>query len=159
MFLRAADDLAGAIVVDAKRTEHRFGIARAKRREALEVVIEFLGYVLEVDDRVDSEVSLGLLGLDMLLDIFLETLAKRGDVGPAQSKSGSIGVPSEIDEQVTAALNGRIDVEAHHRTCRACRKVAVTRKNNCWPEIDLSQSGSHNADDAFLPVLVIEDDA
>ena len=66
---------------------------------------------------------------------------------------------AEVDEQVTAALNGRIDVEAHHRTCRACRKVAVTRKNNCWPEIDLSQSGSHNADDAFLPVLVIEDDA
>ena len=95
----------------------------------------------------------------MLLNILLETLAECGNVGPAQGKSCGIGMASEVDEQITATLYGRIDVKAHHRAGRARRKVAVACQHHRRTKIDLCQSGSHNADDTFLPVLIIEHDA
>ena len=121
--------------------------------------MEPLADVLEVEHGVYVQDGLRLLGLNVLVDVLVEPAAEFGYVVPAQGKSGSVGVAAEVDEQVAATLDSRIDVEARHRACRACGKLAVARQHHGRPEIDFCQSGSNDADDALLPTFVVEHDA
>ena len=158
MLLLTANHLAGAVVVDTDGAEHGLGVAGTKGRKLLQVVMETLGDVLEVDDSIDVEHGLCLFGLYVLIDIMLEATAKLRNVIPTERQSGSVGVAAEVDEHVATALDGRIDVEPCDASCRTGRDVALACEHHRGTKIDLGETRCHDADDALLPVLVVEHD-
>ena len=159
MLLLPAHHLAGAIVIHLGGAEHWFLVARTERREAFQLVLQRLGDVLEVDDGIDVQESLGLLRHDMLLHVLLESLPELLHLVPSQRESGSIGVTTEVDEQVTATLDGGIHIKSRHASSRTRSHVAVSGEHDGRTEVDFRESGGDDADDTFLPSLVIEHDA
>ena len=72
MLLLTAYDLRGAVVVDIAGTEIGLGIVRSVWCQLLQVIVQFLGDILEIDDGIDVESGLRLFGQDVLVDILLE---------------------------------------------------------------------------------------
>ena len=156
MFLLASHHLTCTIVVHAYSTEYRFGVARSEGSKTLEVAVQLLCDVAEVDFGINIEHRLGLFGLNMLVDIFLEAAAELLNVVPTKRQSGRIGMSAKIDEQVAATLYGRVDVKTRNAACRTRSKVAVACEHHSRTEIDFGESRSHNAYHTLLPVLVVE---
>ena len=159
VLLLASHHLRRAEVIDILRAEDRFRVARSKRSEALEVVVQLLRDILEVDERVDVEESLRLLRLDVAIHIGLESVAKLPHVAPAQRQSCRVGMAAEVEQQVAAALDGRVDIKSRHAPSRSCRQVSLARDDHGGAEVDLCQSAGYDAHHALLPVFVVEDDA
>ena len=140
MLLLASYNLARAVVVYVCRAEERLGVAGSERREPFQVVMQFLRYVAEVDFGVDVEHRLCLFGLYVLVYISLESVAELLDVVPTQRQSGCVGVSAEVDEQVAATLDSRVDVEARHAACRTRSEVAVASEHYGRAEVDFGES-------------------
>ena len=121
--------------------------------------MQLLRDILEVDERVDVEESLRLLRLDVAIHIGLESVAKLPHVAPAQRQSCRVGMAAEVEQQVAAALDGRVDIKSRHAPSRSCRQVSLARDDHGGAEVDLCQSAGHDAHHALLPVFVVEDDA
>ena len=80
MLLLTAYHLRGAIVVNIAGTEDRFLVVWSVRGKLLQVVVQFLGNVLEVDFFLDFNRRLRLFWEDMLVDILLETTSELWDI-------------------------------------------------------------------------------
>ena len=71
------------------------------------VRIEFaLRDILEVEYGVNMKDRLRLLGMDMLVDIMLETVAELRHIAPFQGQTRCIGVSPEVEQQIATALDG-----------------------------------------------------
>ena len=68
--------------------------------------MQFLGNILEVDNRINIQYGFTLFRLDVFLDIGLETSAELLYISPFHCHSGGIGMSAEVQQQVTAALDG-----------------------------------------------------
>ena len=75
MFLFTPYDLARSKVIYIQRAEERLWVARSERGKAFQVVVQFLGNILEVDNRINIQYGFTLFRLDVFLDISLETSA------------------------------------------------------------------------------------
>ena len=118
-----------------------------------------LGYVFEVYFCINVERRLCLLGRNMLFYIMLEPVSELSYLIPSQGESGSIGMTAEIEQEVAAALDGRVDVKARNAACRTGSHVAIPCKNHGRAEVDFGESGSYDADDSLFPSFIIEHDA
>ena len=159
MLLLTAYHLRCAVVVDITGAEDGLGIIGSVRSEFLQVVMQFLVDILEVDDGIDVEGGLRLLRQDMLIDIFLETATELGYVLNLQREADGIGMTAEVLQQVAAVLYGVVDVIASHAAGRSRGDAVELRQHHRRPVVELRQAGGDDADDTFLPVLVVEHDA
>ena len=89
---------------------------------------------------INIEHRLSLFGLYVFVDILLETATELLNVVPAQRQSGCVGVSAEVDEQVAATLDCRVDVEARHAACRTRSEVAVASEHYGRAEVDFGES-------------------
>ena len=95
----------------------------------------------------------------MLVHILLKPLPELGQVFPFKSQSGGVSVASEVYKQVAAALYSRVNVKSRDAACRAGGKVSVTCQYHRGADINLRKPRGDDAHHAFLPVLVVQDDA
>ena len=65
---------------------------------------------------------------------------------------------TKVQQQVSAALDGIIEIVASHTTGRACGNAVKLCQHHRRTVIEFRQSGCHNAYHTLLPVLVIEHD-
>ena len=80
MLLLTTHDLRGTVVIDITGAEDRFLVVGAVRGKFLQVVVQFLGNVLEVDFFLDFNRRLCLFWEDMLVDILLKTTSELWDI-------------------------------------------------------------------------------
>lgn len=100
VLLLATHYLRGAVIVNIACTEQWFGIIGTVRCKLLQIVVQTLGNILKVDNRIDIECSLSLFRLNVLHDVFLEAAAELRDVLDLERKTNSIGVTAKVLEQV-----------------------------------------------------------
>ena len=117
MLLMTPHHLRGTEVIDITGQEQGLGILRTMRCQATQLVMQFLGDILEVYLLVDVEGRQSLLWQDMSADILLEAAAELRDILLFECQADGIGVSSEILQDVTTALDGVIDIEAGNTTC------------------------------------------
>ena len=84
MLLLTTHHLRCTIVIHVARAEQGFGVVRTVRCKLLQVVMQFLGDILEVNHGVNVQRSLRLLRQDMFADIFLETATELRDILDSQ---------------------------------------------------------------------------
>lgn len=77
-----------------------------RRREALQVGLQMLGNVFKVNFSIYVEHRFCLLRRNMLFYIMLEPVSELSNLIPLQGKSGSIGMTTEIEQEVAATLDG-----------------------------------------------------
>ena len=87
--------------------------------------MQLLSDVLKVYLGVDVKVGFHLFWLNVLLDIVLKAFTELRDISPLQCEPCGVGVTTKVDEQVSAVLDGRIDVESRHASGRTGSQVAV----------------------------------
>ena len=126
--------------------------------QLLQVVVQLLGDVLEVDDGLDVNLLLGLLGHDVGADIFLEAATELRDVLGTQRQAHGIGMSAEVLEQVTAALDGIVDVVAGNAAGRAGGHSVLAGEYYRGTEVHLGEARGNDAYNALLPALVVEHD-
>ena len=80
MLLIAPNHLAGAVVIDLTGAEEGFVVVRTIGSEAFQVGCDATIDVTEVDDGIDTQDGISLLGLDMLPDILLEAMPESRDI-------------------------------------------------------------------------------
>lgn len=65
---------------------------------------------------------------------------------------------SEVFQKVAAVFNGFVDIESGDGTGRSGCHVIRTCQYYCRPVIDFRQPGGYDADDAFMPVFIVQYD-
>ena len=65
---------------------------------------------------------------------------------------------SEVFQKVAAVFNGFVDIESGDGTGRSGCHVIHTCQYYCRPVIDFRQPGGYDADDAFMPVFIVQYD-
>ena len=65
---------------------------------------------------------------------------------------------AEVLEQVADRLDGAVDVEALHRAARAGGQAVAEREHHRRLVVQLGEAACHDADDAFVPVFVLDYD-
>ena len=159
VLLVASHNLACAEVIDLLRAEKRLLIVGAVWRKALDVGHNATGNVAKIDDGINAQDGTGLFRLNVFLDVLLEAMAKLGNVLCRHTQAGSVCVAAKVLKQVGTTLDGLIDIEARDAACRAGRHtVVVASEHDAGLIEDFRQAGSHDADDATMPFLVVEDD-
>ena len=76
----------------------------------------------------------------MAVYVLVKTFYKTRNVVPSHGQSCGIGVSAEVDEQVAATLNGRIDVETHDAASRTCGEIAIAGNDNGGSEVNFGKS-------------------
>ena len=114
MLLLATHYLRGAVVVHITCAEQWLGVVGTMRGKLLQVVVQFLGDLLEVDHGIDIEGSLCLFGLDMFHHVLLETAAELGDILDLHGETDGIGMAAEVLQQVATTLDGIVEIIAGH---------------------------------------------
>ena len=158
MLLLATHYLRGAVIVNIACTEQWFGIIGTVRCKLLQIVVQTLGNILKVDNRIDIECSLSLFRLNVLHYIFLEAAAELRDVLDLERKAYSIGVTAKVLEQIATALDGIVHIVASHTAGRTCSNAVELSEYYRGAVVKLSESRSHNADNTLFPVLVVKYD-
>ena len=140
VLLLASYHLAGAEVIDIACAEKWFRIARTERRKPFQIVMQSFGDILEVNLCIDFKKGFRLFGLDMLIDILLETVTELHYIVPFQRQACSIGVSAEVQQQVATALDGCIDIESGNAACRTSSQIIIARQHDGRTEVDFRQS-------------------
>ena len=65
---------------------------------------------------------------------------------------------AEVVQQILAAFNGLVHVEACYGSCRACGHIVGPGQDDSRAEVDFRQARSHDTDYALVPLLVVDDD-
>ena len=117
MLLMTPHHLRGTEVIDITGQEQRLGILRTMRCQAPQLVMQFLGDILEVYLLVDVEGRQSLLWQDMSADILLEAAAELRDILLFECQADGIGMSSEILQDVTTDLDGGIEDTAGNAAC------------------------------------------
>ena len=125
VFLLSSYHLARSVVINIRSAEDRFCIARPEGREFLQFVVQFLADIFKVYLRIDVQDGFGKFGLTVILYIFLESLAKLFYSIPSQCEASSIGMSTEVNEHISATLDGRVDVESVNAACRSRGKLSI----------------------------------
>ena len=110
-----------------------------------------LGDIFEIEHIVDMQDRFRLFRFDMLFHILLEPVAESLHVFPSDGEARRVGMPAEVEQQVTATLDGGIYVKARDTAGGTCRQVSFTGKHDSRAEVDFRQSGGDDAYYAFLP--------
>ena len=95
----------------------------------------------------------------MVGDVLLKAFGKGGDVLHGEREACGVGVSAEVFKQVAAALHGLVDVEARHRPRGARGHTFAACEHHGRPVVLLGEARGDDADDAFVPVFVVDDDA
>ena len=83
---------------------------------------------------------------------------KAGTFFHLHGKTGGVGMTSEVFQKVAAVFNGFVDIESGDGTGRTGCHVIRTCQYYCRPVIDFRQPGGYDADDAFMPVFIVQYD-
>ena len=158
MLLSAAHHLARAVVIDTLGAEDGARIAWAEGGKALELLVELEGDVLEVQHSVDFEGRLCLFVQDMLGHVGFEAAAELLDVLHAHGQASRVGMTAEVFQQVRATLHRLIDIEAVHRARATRGQPFAARQYDGGAVVLLGQARGHDADDALVPLFVVDND-
>ena len=85
--------------------------------------MQTLGNVLKVDNSIYVESSLSLFWLYVLHHILLEAAAELRYILDFERKAYSVGMSTEVLEQIATTLYGIIDIISSHAACRACSQT------------------------------------
>ena len=140
MLLFTTNDLRSTEIIHITGAEGRLHISRTEWGKALQVMIKTTGDIPKVDNSIYGKGCLRLGWLDMLLYIFIETLAELRHVFPTYCQATGVCMTAKVNKKITTALNGRIHIKAGNRTCTTGSKLSVTGKDYRWTEIDFCQS-------------------
>ena len=92
--------------------------------------MQFLSDVLEVDLFFDFERGLCLFRKDVLIDVLLETAPELRDVFNLQRQTNSIGMSTEVLQQITTTLHRIVDIIVSHTAGRACCQITAAGEYN-----------------------------
>ena len=159
MLLVASYNFASTVVIDISGAEQRFGIFWSKRLEALQVIEELSAYVLEVQHVIDFQDGISLAGQYVFVYVFFKPALELWNMLDFQGKTGSIGVSAEILKYVAAAFDSFVDIEPSNGTRRTGSKSTVASQDNGRPEVYFGQSRCNYADNAFVPLFIVDDNA
>ena len=158
MLLLTTHDLRGTVVIDITGAEDRLLVVRSVRCKLLQIVVQFLGDILEVHLFLNFQGGLRLFGEDMLVDILLETTSELWDILDFQRETYGIGMSSEVLQQITTTLHSVVDIIACYTACRTCGQIAATGEYHRRTIVHFRHSRCHDAYHTLLPVLIVEHD-
>ncbi len=152
-----ANEFAGAEVLDTEGAEHRFGVARSVGVELAQQREKLGRYLAECQIGVDVVLGRELVGAYVGPDIFLKPACELGDVFFLEREAYRIGVSAEVFEQVAGRLDCTVDVKTLHRTARSGGQTVGMGEHYGRLVVELGETRCHDADDAFVPVFVVDD--
>ena len=100
-----------ALVAHRLGHKHRIAVARAERLELLEYAEKLRGNLGKLDLRIDVHYRGKHITGNLALDKLVHTPCELRKVLFLEGKPGRIDVPTEILQQVSAALNGSVQVK------------------------------------------------
>ena len=153
----AAYEFARAEILDAPSAECGLAVAGAERIEEPESRNKFRSDIGEREERVDVDLRGKLLGKYVGGNVFLEAPCEFGNILFFHRQADRIGVSAEILEQIAGGFDGLIDVESLHGARRTCREAVRERKDNRRLVVKLGEARCHDADNALVPVLIVDD--
>ena len=132
-------------------------VVRSERIEFLQIEKEFRRDVTEINLRVNVDCRIRLLRKDMPGNVFFKTAGKFRNILHFHRKPGSIGMPSEVLEQVAAIFDSLVDIESRNGARRARSHVARPCQHDGRTIINLRQPRRHNADNPLVPRFIEND--
>ena len=158
VFLFTSYHLAGTIIVYMVRTEYRFVVVRPKRIESLQVRMEFWSDITEIYFSIDVDDRTSLFRQDVVGYIFLESAGEFFHIFRFHRQAGSIGMSTEVFQQIATMLDGLVHIESRDRTCRTGSQIIGTSENHSRTIVYFSQTGCHDTNHALVPFLVEDND-
>ena len=110
------------------------------RCKFLEVSEHSLCYIFKVELLVNVQLCACLVGHDMAVNILHKPLFELAEIFNFHRQSSSIGMSSEVFEQVSATLYSLIDIKSSHASCRSRGYAVCYCHHHRWSEIDFCQS-------------------
>ena len=140
VLLIASYDFARAIVIHMTGTENGFFVFRTEGVELLQITEELRGDVLKVNLRVNVDNRTRLFGQNVLRHELFETPGESGHVFHLHGKAGGIRMSTEILQQITAILNGLVDIEARYGARRTGSQIIGAGQYHRRTIIDFRQA-------------------
>ena len=159
MLVVATYDFAGSVVVEyTMSVEDWFRVARSERFELSQDADELRCDVGELESCINFDLRSELMLLDVVGYIFFETASELFEVFFFERKTSRIGVTTEVFEQIAARVDSTIEVETLHGTSRATDDVVGLGEHYGRFVVFLGKARSNDADDAFVPIRVVDHD-
>ena len=158
MLLLTTNDFTGAIVKDILRTEDGLGIVWTEWTHTFEIIEELRGNVLEVDDGMNVKIRTRLLWINVLMHVCLESSAELIHILHLHRQACRIGVTTKVVEQILTTLNGSVHIKTTHTSSTSCHDITIQGEHHCWTEELLRESRSHDANNALVPVGIVNHD-
>ena len=131
-------------------------IARAERLEELQYPEELRSHLLEVQSGVHVYDRRELLRYDGLAHLLVHTAAELRQILLPEGEAGGIYMSSEVFEQVGAAFDGCVYVEAVHAARGAGDEIFGAGEHHCGTVEIFHQTGGDYAYDSLVPVRIID---
>ena len=131
-------------------------ISGTKRLEPSQCRPETRRDITEKQFRIDINLRNQHFGINMLLDVIIESLGKLLHIIGLHGHTGCIHVSAEIFEQVGARLYSLVQIESRNATSRSRNKTIAHGQHDRRTIIGFDQPGSHNSYDAFHPFRIVD---
>ena len=147
----------GVVAADSVGDEDRRGVSRSEGLKFVQLATEIGRDLAELQLGIDLDLRNQHLGLDMLLDVGIESTCELLDIFGFHCQSCGVHMTSEVLQQIGTRFNRLIEVEARHTTRRTRSKTVAHRHHNRRAIVRFDQARGHDTNDTLHPLGVVDD--